>query len=218
MANPAIISTYTLLRNAIEDHMNRSDIDDEGVSAMVVDLAEARLNRETMWHPSRLIRDDAFTVDSQYEDVPTGFYSVKRFALNTSPVQHLEYVTPDRMADFRQRQTASGRPIYYTVSGATAGGESFEFFPTPDSSYTGLLLYVQAIPALASNASNWLLAAHPDIYLQASLVGAHLWAQDNAQADVWEARYLRSLDALRVSGERRAHGSTPIVRPSRSFG
>ena len=64
MANPAIISDYDSLRNAIEDHLDRTDVDDEGVSAMLVDLAEARLNRAVR-HPRMLRRGDASTVDNQ---------------------------------------------------------------------------------------------------------------------------------------------------------
>ena len=77
MANTALVDSYTDLKNAIEDHMNRSDIDDEGVSAMAVDLAEARLNR-VIRHPERIARDDAFTVDSQYETLPANHWRTKQ--------------------------------------------------------------------------------------------------------------------------------------------
>src|SRR5210317_2340319 len=106
MANPAIITNYTTLKNALEDHMNRSDIDDEGVSAMAIDLAEARLNREVM-HPKRYKSDLTFTVDTQYEDAPTDMYVVKRFGLNTSPVQHMEYLSPEEMFEKRQSIASS---------------------------------------------------------------------------------------------------------------
>lgn len=211
MANPAIISTYTLLKNALEDHLNRSDIDDEGVSAMAIDLAEARLNREVI-HPKRYKSNNTFTVDAQYKDAPTDLWAVKRFGLNTSPVQHMEYLTPEEMFERRQSLSASGRPVYYTVAAGTDGTQQFEFLPTPGSSYTGLLLYTAAIPNLAANATNWLLDDHPDLYLQASILEAHIWAQDWEQADRWEARYQRTLASINRAGSREAHGSTPIAR------
>ena len=217
MPAPEIISNYTELQDAIENWMNRSDISDEGVSAMVIDLAEARLNRLTIDHPKRLKRNDSFVVDSQYEDAPTDLWTVKRFQLNTSPVQLLESLTVEEIAEKRMYLTASSRPIYYARVAGTDGTEQFEFLPTPGGSYTGLLVYIQAIPALASNATNWLLDDHPDVYLQASILEAHIWAQDWEQADRWEARLTRSLQTLRVSGQREAHGSTPIIR-ARPFG
>ena len=216
MANTAIITSYTLLKNAIEDHMNRSDISDEGVSAMVIDLAEARLNREVV-HPKRYKSNLTFTVDSQYEDAPTDLYTVKRFGLNTSPVQHMEYLTPEEMFEKRQSIASSGRPIYYSITGGTTGTQQFEFLPSPGSAYTGLLLYMALIPDLASNTTNWLLDDHPDLYLQAAIIEAHLWAQDAEQAMLWESRYQRTLKSINVAGTREAHGSTPIAR-AKSFG
>ena len=211
MAGTAIIDSYTSLKNALEDHANRSDIDDEGVSAMAIDLAEARFNR-MITHPDRITRDDTFTVGSQYEPVPTDFWRVMRFSLDTSPSQALEYLSPEEMAQKRQALSASGRPIYYSVV-----GDNFEFLPTPGSSYTGLLVYQAAIPALASNATNWLLNKHPDIYLCASLVEVHLWAQDTEQAALWDSRLQRSLKEIEIQGSREQHGGTPVAR-AKPFG
>ena len=211
MAGTAIIDSYTALKNALEDHANRSDIDDEGVSAMAIDLAEARFNR-IVTHPARITRDDSFTVDSQYETVPTDFWRVMRFSLNTSPSQALEYLSPEEMAQKRQTLGASGRPIYYSVIGG-----NFEFLPTPGSSYTGLLVYQAAIPALASNATNWLLDDHPDIYLYAALAEVHSWAQDEEQAMIWDARLQRALKEIEVQGSREQHGGTPVAR-AKPFG
>lgn len=211
MANPAAITNFSSLKNAIEDHMNRSDIDDEGVSAMVIDLAEARLNR-VVEHPSRITRDDSFTVNSQYETVPTDFWAVKRFSLNTAVLQDLEYITPEEMAQKRQVINASGRPIYYSVVGG-----NFEFLPTPGSTYTGLLVYKQVIPDLATNTTNWLCSAHPDVYLFACMAEAEAWVQNDDRVLFWEARLNRALQELNISGQRQAHGNTPVAR-AKPFG
>lgn len=211
MANPAIIDSYTTLKNAIEDYLNRSDIDDEGVSEMVIDLAEARLNADLV-HPKRSTRDDAFTIDSQYENVPTGFWSVRRFSLDTSPPCTLEYLTPEEMDERRERYSASGEPRWYTVIGTT-----FEFLPTPGATYTGKLVYTAAIPALASNATNWALDDFPHLYLAASLAEAHAWQQDEAEEAKWLMKYQTALQAVHKSGQREAYGGTPRAK-HRSFG
>lgn len=217
MANPAIITTWTLLKNAIEDHLNRSDVDDEGVSAMLIDFAEARFNREIR-HPQMLDRDDAFTVDSQYEDVPAGFLEAKRFALNTNPTQILEFISFEEMGEKRSRNlTSSGRPLYYTITGALAGGMSFEFLPSPEQAYTGLLVYYQRVPALSvSQATNWLLDNHPDVYLAACLSEAHLYFPDPEEYAKWEARTLAGIQSINNAGQSAAFGTPKMV--ARSFG
>lgn len=212
MANPAAITTFATLKNAIEDHLNRTDVDDEGASAMVIDLCEARLNRLVV-HPNRISRNDSFTVDSQYETLPTDFWALKRFALNTSPTQHLEVLTPDEMAYKRQTISASGRPIYVSVVGA-----NFEFLPSPGSSYTGLVVYEAAIPALTvSNTTNWLLDDHPDVYLYGCLAEASVWEQNDERAQFFEARFQRALGELNRQGQRESFGPTPVAR-AKPFG
>ena len=158
------------------------------------------------------LRDDSFTVNSQYETLPANHWRTKRISLNTSPTQALEYLTPEEMAYKRQTLSASGRPIYFTVTGA-----NYEFLPTPGSTYTGLVVYETEIPPLEDNATNWLLDDHPDVYLYAALVEAHAWAQDEEQAAVWEARLQRALRELDIQGQREQHAGTPVAR-AKPFG
>ena len=48
--------------------------------------------------------------------------------------------------------------------------------------------YFQAIPALAGNSTNWLLSAHPDLYLFGSLVEAEMFGVNDERAPTWKAR------------------------------
>ena len=192
----------------IEDHLNRTDIDDEGVSAMCVDLAEARFNREIRT-VDMLANDSAFTIDSRYETLPTDFLEARRFELTRSPVVPLEYITVEELSRRRSETwTSSGVPCYYTV----VDGQ-FEFLPTPNATFTGDLVYYKRITALdGSNATNWLLDAHPDIYLFACLVEAETYNRDDERALMWETRLQQAMRKLRIQDERARIGGTPRQR------
>lgn len=214
----AIITNYTTLQAALEDHLARTDIDDENVAAMCVDLAEARLNREVR-HPKRLLRNDSFTVDGQYEDAPSDMWKIVRITVPSGDVQTtLDHISADQMGEIRATSSLSGAPRYYSIVGTTSGSSplAIEFYPSPDQAYTASVLYEQEIPALASSATNWLLDDHPDLYLAASIIEAHVWQQDWDQANQWELRYQRMLQSINKSGQREARGGTSSVR-IRSF-
>jgi hypothetical protein len=170
------ISTNAGLESAIADWLDRSDLTSR-VPDFVV-LAEARFNR-IVRAPDMLSRDDAFVVDGQYKAIPTGFLEARRITLLTSPVTPLEYVTPETMADLRIGRTASGKPIYYTVSGT-----NFEFFPSPDSAYTASVLYYTRLTPNATS-ENWLFTAHPDIYLWGALVAAEAYIRNDERLPIW---------------------------------
>ena len=48
--------------------------------------------------------------------------------------------------------------------------------------------YFQKIPALATSDPNWLLTAHPDLYLFGALVEAEMFGVNDERAPMWKAR------------------------------
>lgn len=211
MANPAIINSYSTLKNALEDHMNRTDVADEGVAAMAIDLAEAKLNR-VVQHPRRVARNDSFTIDSQYETLPSDFWALNRISISGTVNQPLIIVSPQEMDEQREILSATGKPTFVSVVGT-----EFEFCAAPDQSYTGLLVYTQSLPPLASNSTNWLLDIAPDVYLYAAISESYAWAQDDARSMQYLQKTQQALQELRISGAREAYGATPRSMP-RSFG
>jgi hypothetical protein len=203
------ITTYAELQTAIENWLDRDDLTDR--IPEFITLAEARFNR-VIRAPDMLTRNDAFTVDGQYETLPTGFLEASRIALSTSPVTLLEYVTPQEMTEVRSHtRSSSGKPAYYTVTGG-----SFEFLPTPGSSYTASILYYAALTPLASGV-NWLLTSHPDVYLFGALVEAEPYVRNDERLPLWKMRLDQSLAELNALNDRKR---TPgAARPRiRGFG
>jgi hypothetical protein len=188
------ISTYAELQTAVANWLDRTDLTDR--IPEFIALAEARFNR-VIRAPDMLTRDDAFTIDGQYETLPSGFLEASRFVLATSPVTVLEYKTPQELGELRTGRTSAGKPAYYTVVGG-----SFEFLPTPDSSYTASLLYYARLSAVSSS-WNWLATSHPDIYLFGALCEAEPYIRDDQRVVLWEARLAKALAELNVQNERK---------------
>lgn len=197
------ITTNAELETAVANWLDRTDLTSR-IPEFVV-LAEARFNR-ALRAPDMLTRNDAFTVDGQYEAHPTGFIEASRFVLLTSPVTKLEYVTPEEMAEKRMGRTSSGKPLWYTVAGG-----NFEFLPTPDSAYTASILYYARLTNVASS-FNWLATAHPDIYLFGALCEAEPYIRNDERLPLWEARLNRALAELNVMNDRKRVGGTPVAR------
>ena len=108
------ITTYAELQTAVSNWLDRTDL-----TARVpefITIAEAEMNRRVRTL-DMLTRNDAFTIDSQREDLPTDYLGTKSITLSRTPVVHLVYLTPDRLSQERQRFGSSGIPIYYTVLG-----------------------------------------------------------------------------------------------------
>ena len=132
---------------------------------------------------------------------------------STTPPKRLVYITSDRSDDYREQQNDKvGIPDYYTIEGT-----SIQLLPTPDATYTLQLNYFQDIPALAALAdsgNNWLLLAHPDVYLYATLQIASPYLMDLPTAQAWDALYARSMQELQMSDEKsRYSGGTLNMRP-----
>ena len=199
------ITNYGELKSAAAEWLDRSDLTSR--IPEFVELAEARFDR-VIRTPDMVTKDDSFTVDSQYETVPTGFLGVERFLLNSSPKVAMEYMSPARLSARRERRTATGRPGYYTVSGG-----NFEFFPNPDQAYTAALLYYKRLTQLSADGdTNWLLTANPDTYLFATLVEGNTYLKDPESTALWEARLQATLTELNLEGDRMAVGQSQSMR------
>jgi hypothetical protein len=132
---------------------------------------------------------------------------------STTPPKRLIYITSDRSDDYREQQNnTTGTPDYYTIEGAF-----LQLLPSPDVSVTIQLNYYKDIPAmatLADSGSNWLLLAHPDIYLYSILMQASPYIMDPQSAQQWDGLLARSMLELQMSDEKsRYSGGTLNMRP-----
>ena len=204
------ISTKAELQTAVANWLNRSDLTDR--IPEFISLAESQLNR-LLRTREMLVRSTA-SASGQYVSIPTDFLELMNIELtSTTPPKRLVYITSDRSDDYREQQNnKTGTPSYYTIEGT-----SIQLLPTPSESVTVQLNYYQDIPALsglADSGDNWLLLAHPDIYLYGTLMQASPYIMDPQSAGQWGGLLDRSMQELQLSDEKsRYSGGTLNMRP-----
>ena len=197
------LATYTDLQAAVASWLARSDLTTPIPDFIA--LCEAKLNRILR---CRQQEQRSTATATEYMELPTGFLELRNIQLNTTPKTALELVSPDEID--RDYSTATGKPLVYCLL-----ANQIQLGPAPDSTYTVEIDYFEVIPPLASNSTNWLLTAAPDIYLYGSLLEAAAYLQDDPRVPAWNAAYTQVLQQLQ-SADRRARwsGSRLAVRPA----
>ena len=205
------LSTYSELKSAIANWLNRTDLTDE-IADDFIKLTEADFNAKLRIRQMEQI--DSITIDSETETVPTGFIAVRSFYILLSSVKYpLEYITPHNLFEVKGGSTTA-RPRAYTIESDNET-ETFRFGPSPDTSYTGYLSYYKAISALSvSNTSNWMLANHPAVYLYGSLYHAanFLGGIDQTQLGQWLQMYSTALERCENNDRQDSYGGAPVVQ------
>jgi hypothetical protein len=171
------IGTYAQLQSAVADWAARADLSPR--MADYITMAEARFNREL--RVRQMETEATVTMSEGTGTLPTDFLAVNRVTYQGSPVTELYYQTPAYLQD-AYPDTTAGDPVVYTLEGL-----SIKVRPITSTSIK--MLYWQKIPALSDAATtNWLLTAHPDLYLAATLAEVAQWEPDMNDAGRYEAR------------------------------
>ena len=189
------ISTYAELKSSIANFLNRDDL--TATIPDFISLAESSINNEIRhW---RMETRAETTVDSQFTGIPTDWLSTIRFHLTTSGTTSLDFMSLAAMQTARAaRNDAAGTPTNYSLNSS-----QFELFPTPDTSYSAILMYYAKIPTLSSsNATNWLLTYHPDVYLYGALLHSAPYLKEDARATTWAALYTAAVARVNTASSR----------------
>ena len=184
----------TDLQAAIADWLARSDL-----AASIPDfvrLAEARLN--LVLRCREMTASATLTPTSGVCPLPADFVEPLAVVANASPGAVLEAV-PLSWADAQFPTYSAGTPRYYALFGA-----SLKTYP--QSSATVTLTYLQALPPLASNASNWLLAKAPGAYLYGALLEAAPFLDSDPRVALWAQIWERVTGELNAAGQRAVVG------------
>lgn len=204
------ITNYGTLKAAIADFLNRDDL--TAVIPTFINFAQDKINRDL--RTRQMVARATANIDSQYNAFPPNFLQVRDIRLNTNPVQALEYVSSEQQNQERSRNATSGRPRLFSVI-----GESFEVFPTPDTSYECEIAYYEKIPDMTADSdTNWLLTKSPELFVYGSLVHSAPYLKDEDKIVIWQTLYRDVFNSLTLEDEKsRFSGTTPRMR-TRSFG
>ncbi len=175
-----------------------------------IQIAEANFNRELRTLQQEKIV--AYTISSEYQAAPNDFGGgVRAFRVTTPPAHSLQYLPNELQTDWYSVNNlnslddgtlaAAGTPRYFSVQGM-----NFRFAPVPTAPVDAVLQYYQSLPALALNATNWLLTAHPDLYLLGSILGAALYIHDDPRLGMIQGAYDRIMDSLKRSDDSTRYG------------
>lgn len=181
------ISTYAELQTAVENWLDRSDVDSRIPEFIAV--AESRINRKLRCREQEAEASVTVTVGARTAALPSDFAEVRRFYIDGSPVRFLEFMSPQ---DYWARYTSTnqGNPSVFTIEGT-----NLVIGPVPNSSNTGKLQYYRNLPALSSSAHG-LFTANPDLYLYGSLTAAEPFLKNDKRVVMWKSFFEEILQEL----------------------
>lgn len=202
------ITTYTELKSAVSDWLNRDDLD--AVLDSFIALAEASFSR--ILRVRQMITRTTLPTSGQYLDLPSDFLEIFNIQLGSEPLQ---YLSPEILDQMRAGDDTSADSCYYTIVGS-----QIELYPTPADGSSLELSYYARIPALSDvQATNWLLASSPDVYLYGALTQSAPYLKEDPRAQVWSQLAQSALQQLTIAEDDSRHGGHTLrVSSSRTFG
>lgn len=196
------LNTYSALGSAIASWLHRTDITST-IWADFITLAEARINRELR---VREMETEATLTSTGVATIglPSSFLEAKRVYHDASPLNKLEYITPE---DYYQRymSSTSGTPEAFTIE-----GDNMVVGPIPASGTTFKMLYYKQPPALSST-NHGLFLANPDLYLFGSLCEAQPYVKDDKRFPLWNARFEKVLQEAKAKDDRDRHSGSVLT-------
>ena len=202
------ISTYSELKTAVADWLNRADL--TAAIPNFIQLAEAKFNREL--RTRQQVKRAYATLTGQYIQIPTDWLEAINLQLNVTPVRVLDFVTLDQADRIRANRYGETNADTYTIV-----GEQLEVVPPVGANTEIDMTYYMKIPALSDgNPTNWLLTAWPDLYVYATLVHAAPYLREDERVALWKGMADQLLEEIRLSDERAKHSGGPLrarVRP-----
>lgn len=201
-------TNYAGLQTEVADFLNRDDL--TAVLPTFIQLAESQLNRDVRhWRMEQ--RSEAL-IDDRFLTLPTDWIETVRVTVGDTD-RPLQLMSRDEMHTQRAKSgNTVGTPCHY----AHIAGE-LELYPTPAVEVSIVLLYLQKIPNLASNDTNWLLNDYPDVYLYATLIQAAHYLRDAERLATWTQLYQASIMGLNTQSKRATSSGTGLKLSIRSY-
>ena len=204
------LNTYTGIKDAVADWLDRSDL-----TARIPDLtalAEARINRDLRIRPMEVRSTMNTTAGKRYFQLPGGYLQMRNIQINTDRIQPLEYITPE-MLDRLYGGSSSGLPSAYTLI-----GDEIQLAPIPDAEYELEMAFYEKFTSLGDGTAgtvttNWLTENAPDVLLYGALLEAEPFIKNDERIQLWLTMYKAATKDLQAADGRDRHsGSQMRVR------
>ncbi len=172
------IGTYTQLQDAVSNWLARTDLANARILEFIA-LFEAVANRRLRVRQQET--STTLTPSSGSVTLPTDYLQWRRVTWAGTSRVELAYVEPSYL-QAAYPTSPSDTPRIFTIEGTT-----LKIRPVDATSLE--FLYYAKVAALSDSATtNWLLTAHPDLYLFGSLTEAQSFAENREDALLWKAR------------------------------
>lgn len=203
------LSTYTELQASIVRWAMRTG--DSEFTAQVPDfvvLCESRCNRILRVRAMEAVSTLTLDADGTAA-LPSDYIAFRDVtATDYDPPCSLQVVSPDYAVN--EHPYSAGTPDHFSIAGSTLRTH-------PPAVGDVRLRYFQKIPALASNATNWLLDKAPEVYLYGSLLEAAPYMRDDERIQMFGTYFDKAIEGLvnedhssrYFRGQRRSQGATP---------
>jgi hypothetical protein len=195
------INTYARLKQSIINWSHRTDISDYVDD--VIHLAESEIDKHLLSRHSEQTATATLSTSSRYLALPTRFLKMRRMTLvSGSKKYELKYQAPEQMTVKEE----SGMPTIYTIT------SQFEFNKTPDSAYDVEQNYFTTInPLSASNTTNPILTAYPDLYLYGCLIQVAMIEKDFDMVQMYQAKFDRTMLDANKEDRKGRYGPAPAI-------
>ena len=197
------ISTYTELKTAVANWLDRDDLTDR--IPEFIALAEARMNRVLRLRMMEA-KYTASTVGAQRNyALPSGYLQMRNFQLNTSPITTLSYVSPE-IFDRLWGGSTGGTPQFYTIL-----ANEIQLGPIPASVQTMEMLFYKKITALSgTNLTEQMLTDNPDIYLYGALLEAEPFIMNDERVSLWALGFEKAVANLQEQDNKDRHSGSAL--------
>jgi hypothetical protein len=194
--------TYaTLQTDVITAAMRTGDTEFTAAVPGFITRAESRINRRLRVSDMETIAEaESGELTDGACALPTDFLEFRSVRANTSPKRPLRFASPDFVYEWDET-TAAGIPEYFHITGNT-----LRTFPLSNVGIT--IDYYAKVPALSDdNTSNWLLVAHPDLYLYGALIEAGIFMREEgaSMTQNYAQIFERALQDIHEADRRKRH-------------
>lgn len=182
------INTFSTLKTAIGNWLNRTDIDDR-IDEFIT-IAEDKIYRSLRVRQMETALSD--TISSGVIAVPSGYLEMKYMYLNTTPTTKLVRTSLENIYHNYPTRSSTGVPAYFAREGT-----NFIFGPYPDSGYTAQGIYYKKLTALGtSNETNWITTDIPELLLYGALCEAEPFIWNDPRLPMWQSKYEQELKRI----------------------
>ncbi len=180
------INTYATLQTALDNWLG--DTLTQVRSPDLITLFEAEANRTL--RVRQQVASTNLTMSGGAATIPTDYLEWLRVTRLSTIPQNVQWTEPSFLQIIYPDQVQQIYPPAYAIPSAffTIEGSNLYIRPKDDSSQVQFVYY-QTIPALSdTNTTNWLLTAHPDLYLNGALTEAMVYRINDERAPLFKAR------------------------------